>query len=477
MHFDLKFKQTEPHLFSVTKDKGKFNILLFGAVVKRTALALTLILALSFPAVAGVWFVKPAIAQTIIVPDDHSTIQDAINAAHEGDTIFVRKGTYEGAENQTLMINKTISLIGENAKTTKINMHPEWVTSTIFTTTISGYAFPIRIEANDVRLSGFTITSDGGQLWVGANRTQITDNIITIHLQVNNGLTIITDYTTIARNTLTHGLSLVGSYSTVVANNFSRTNMGVSGSFNVVYGNIIDGATNSLVGIGLGDGHGNMVVNNTITNCKTGILIGGVQGVDNIICTNRIVDNNEGVAVTDHANNNNFYANYIANNQIGATVGYKIFLETINTFYHNNFVNNAQQVNTNDALYHNGLFDDGKEGNYWSDYSGSDANGDGIGDAPYVIDANRSDHYPLVAPFDIFNVVIQLPEWTSRSPKSYSFPAPKESPSMSPSPPPTQIPFPITLVATAFGASIAVIVVGLLVYFKKRKHKAEITTE
>lgn len=435
--------------------------------MKKTALALTLILALLFSAVAGARFVKPAMAETIIVPDDYPTIQDAINAANEGDTIFVRKGTYEGAENQTLMINKSISLIGENAENTKINIHPEWVTSTIFTTTISGYACPIRIEANDVRLSGFTITSDGGQLFVSANRTQITDNIITIHLQVNTGLMIITDYTTIARNVLTRGLSIVGSYSTVVANNFSRTNMGVSGSFNVIYGNIVDGDKN-LVGIGLGDGHGNMIVNNTITNCNTGILIGGVQGIDNIICTNRIVGNNKGVVVTDHANNNNFYANYIENNQIGASLGYKIPLETINTFYHNNFVNNAQQVNTNDTVYHNGLFDNGKEGNYWSDYSGSDMNGDGIGDTPYVIDVKRQDRYPLIAPFDISTTITQLPDWES-SLKSYSFPAaPKESPQTSPSPPPTQISFPTALVAAASAVSAVVIGVGVLVYFKKR---------
>jgi len=35
-------------------------------------------------------------------------------------------------------------------------------------------------------------------------------------------------------------------------------------------------------------------------------------------------------------------------------------------------------------------------------------------------------------------------------------------------PPPE--PFPITLVVAAFGVSVAVIGVGLLVYFKRRKH-------
>ena len=38
-------------------------------------------------------------------------------------------------------------------------------------------------------------------------------------------------------------------------------------------------------------------------------------------------------------------------------------------------------------------------GNYWSDYKGSDADKDGIGDTPYIIDGDK-DEYPLIEHFE-----------------------------------------------------------------------------
>ena len=40
-----------------------------------------------------------ALTPTIIVPDDYSTIQAAINAATYGDTVYVRAGTYSPSTN------------------------------------------------------------------------------------------------------------------------------------------------------------------------------------------------------------------------------------------------------------------------------------------------------------------------------------------------------------------------------------------
>jgi len=42
-------------------------------------------------------------------------------------------------------------------------------------------------------------------------------------------------------------------------------------------------------------------------------------------------------------------------------------------------------------------------GNYWSNYTGYDANDDGIGDTPYVIDANNRDKYPLMSPYEYWS--------------------------------------------------------------------------
>ena len=46
----------------------------------------------------------------IYVPDDYPTIQEAVNAASDGDTIIVRNGTYY----ENVVLNKTLTLQGED---------------------------------------------------------------------------------------------------------------------------------------------------------------------------------------------------------------------------------------------------------------------------------------------------------------------------------------------------------------------------
>jgi pectin methylesterase-like acyl-CoA thioesterase len=82
-------------------------------IVPRIALALILTSFWTFA-----FNVRRAEARTIVVPRDYQKIQDAVNAAVGGDTIFVQAGTYnEGV----VIFNKSISLIGEGAGNTTIN--------------------------------------------------------------------------------------------------------------------------------------------------------------------------------------------------------------------------------------------------------------------------------------------------------------------------------------------------------------------
>jgi parallel beta-helix repeat protein len=70
--------------------------------------------------------------------------------------------------------------------------------------------------------------------------------------------------------------------------------------------------------------------------------------------------------------------------------------------YHNNFVDNQNQTEMIDS-FHNS-WNSTNEGNYWSDYltkypNATEIDHTGIGNTPYVIDANNTDYYPLMKPF------------------------------------------------------------------------------
>jgi nitrous oxidase accessory protein len=421
--------------------------------VNKKAVLVLLIISLLAPCILNVQSGKAG-PKKITVPDDYPTITDAISNANDGDTIFVKKGNYEGPINQTLVIDKAISLVGEDVNSTKISLHPRWIESPLpFTPPY--YDNPIKIEANDVKISGFTIASDGGDISAVGDRIQIIGNIIKTGLKTESG-----SYQTIAENTLTQGIDLSSSYSYLTSNKVIESNyhgIEVGGFSNLVYGNNVTGVS-AVPGISL-HGNGSIIAKNTVTNCQSGLVcVINSAGSNNVVYSNKIINNVYGLQV-DGGNNNTFTANDLINNSIGARIGNSEILGKTTILYHNNFVDNIQQVSKSTNSFA-GYLDNGKEGNYWSDYTGTDTNGDGVGDTPYIIDAKRQDRYPLMAPFDIDSVTVELPEWASPSTSPSPSPTPTDN-----KPLPTTLLVAVAIIACVFGFGL---IINLLTAKRKK---------
>ncbi|MEM3578286.1 MAG: NosD domain-containing protein [Candidatus Bathyarchaeia archaeon] len=137
--------------------------------MKRNAMATMLLSLLLFSLLSLTFNIHLAKTEpvTIIVPDNYPTIQEAINAANTGDTILVLEGTYI----ENVIVNKTVTLIGENLQNTIIDGN---ATRTV-----------IQVTADNVSISGFTIKNskyawpEGGLLMTNVSNCNVSNIIIT----------------------------------------------------------------------------------------------------------------------------------------------------------------------------------------------------------------------------------------------------------------------------------------------------------
>ena len=139
----------------------------------------------------------------------------------------------------------------------------------------------------------------------------------------------------------------------------------------------VTGATNNSAGIYLGSAeHCNIADNEAVSNCY-GIYSWWYSN-NNTLVENDCSDNDYYGIYWSHSSNNNLIYNNYFNNTNNA------YDEGANTW------NIAKTAGTN-IIGGSWL-----GGNYWSDYSGADSDGDGLGDSEYPITAGDNiDYYPL----------------------------------------------------------------------------------
>lgn len=331
-------------------------------IAKMKTLWIILILMLLASMTANLFKINSVASDTRIiqVPGEYLTIQKAINEASPGDTINVSKGIY----NEHLNITKNnLRLIGEDRDNTIIDGNQAGTV--------------VKVLAENVTITGFTIRrsgDDGEGLFLNhSNHTLISNNTcsschVGILLErsksnkiigniISNGstgiiLAVFSTYNVISENMLTGNTEAISIRAYANNNTVSK---------NIIANNWYSGVYLSLTG-------GNSITENNITRHSVGIFLYGSFSTKNNISGNMIADNSEGIHMYQSGNN---------------------------TFFHNNFINNTRQVLFDNSLPN--LWDNGSEGNYWSDYNGKDADGNGIGDTPYIIDSNNQDNYPLMS--------------------------------------------------------------------------------
>ena len=247
---------------------------------------------------------------TYVVPDDFKTINEAVENAKSGDSIFVKKGTYShGFISRTILIQKNnITLWGEEQNNTIINGR--------------GQKIVVSIDSDNVTFGNFTVKNNGVNgtlLTVYGDDNKIKKNIFSVY----------DDYEGIE-----YGIKIFSS----LYNNFSENK-------------IFDGE----YGIQLFSCEKNTFYNNTVEACNIAFDFNKIVALNysnrfteklylkpsnyNSFINNNIKDNGAGI-VLDDSQGNIFLGNIFSNNRYGLTLSSC----TENTIKNNTFINDGLEL-------------------------------------------------------------------------------------------------------------------------------------
>jgi len=324
---------------------------------------------------------------------NYTRIQNAIDNSSNGDTVFVYDDSSPYYEN--VVVDKSITLKGENKETTVING--------------SGIDSVIEVSTDHVHIEGFTVTN-------------------CLYNSSEAGINIFTDWNTIRNNNIAEnqcmGIRLSGSLYNLIENNTLKDNRGYHISLresnnNTVQNNTLTQSDNWLhecIGIWLSHSSDNLIENNEITGTRTdgifldssynvirndvfeiimnhdiisgwcwyGIglsyscnniitgnkILDSVMGIDLSYSSNNIITGNSissviGILFLHHpSNNNNITGNNISNELIGIWLHHS----SKNIIEKNNFIGN--KIAANFYISWRNIVGNYWDSNYWDNWIG-----------------------------------------------------------------------------------------------------------
>lgn len=347
----------------------------------------------------------PENAITVCNDCDRNDLQAEIDKAPEGSVIVVKGGNWS-----PIYINKPLRLVGQDLPLVDAN----------------GEGTGILIESSDVTVEGFQIRNSGRSfdredsgIYFEGERVKILNNHITETLFGVNAATghdsviagnYIEGQAHISEGLRGDGIKVWYSHRVQIHNNHvvkSRDLLVWYSNEASVYENLVtdsrygfhfmnsdDGVAsrnalvNNSVGIYIMYGKRFVVADNLLQNSRGPSGHGlGLKEVDGFEVTGNVIfDNRIGVYNDNSPFSMNAYGifrnNMIAYNDAGIGV---MPSARSNIYYENSFVENLEQVTVlgSGQLSDGNVWNQNGIGNYWSDYAGYDADGDGLGDVPF----------------------------------------------------------------------------------------------
>jgi parallel beta-helix repeat protein len=306
------------------------------------------------------------------------------------------------------------------------------------------------VSGNRIELNGGDGVYDGYYSFGGSPGNKIIENQIT-----NNGGNGVTIYVEQDSEIFNNNITLNGGCGIRLA--YGATNMTVKGNF----------IAKNALGIQIESPSQTVTTTDTVVN---GTVVGTTPITTvpkgSTITENTVIENyGWGIRLNNSEGGNIIYHNNFINNHV--TDGLQVSIPAIMVFD----LHASPDTGPRMAPGNPNVWDNGQEGNYWSDYvtrypNASQVGNSSVGDTPFYINENNIDHFPLLKPISLQDASTSPPTTTPTSQDNSTAPDQQDASHVG-----TDVPNGQILTIMVVGAGTVAVAVMLTMLLRQRKNK------